>query len=93
MQSLPFSAARAQLSEALRGLEAGDAPMMISRRGQAAGVLMSMAQYRQLSGAGAGFSERLKAWRDQYLREADASAEADSLAELRQPDAGRDFEW
>ncbi len=93
MQSLPFSAARAQLSEALRSLEAGDAPMMISRRGQAAGVLMSVAQYRQLSGAGAGFSERLKAWRDQYLREADASAEADSLAELRQPDAGRDFEW
>ena len=81
MQSLPFSAARAQLSEALRSLEAGDAPMMISRRGQAAGVLMSVAQYR------------LKAWRDQYLREADASAEADSLAELRQPDAGRDFEW
>jgi prevent-host-death family protein len=93
MQSLPFSAARAQLSEALRSLEAGDAPMVISRRGQAAGVLMSMAQYRQLSGTGAGFSERLTAWRNQYLREADASAEADPFVGLRQPDAGRDFAW
>jgi prevent-host-death family protein len=99
MQTWPFSAVRAQLSDALRSVEAGDAPMLISRRGQAAGVLMSVAQYRQLSGAGDGFAGRLAAWRNQYLCEVDAPAEGDSptevdpFANLRQPDAGRDFAW
>lgn len=92
MQSIPFSEARAQLADVLRGVEAGDAPLVISRRGQASGVLMSFAQYQQLSGEGLGFSDRLDGWRAKYLAP-DVADDANPFDGVRQPDDVRDFTW
>ncbi|WP_454739710.1 type II toxin-antitoxin system Phd/YefM family antitoxin [Cupriavidus necator] len=89
MQSIPFSEARAHLADALRGVEVAQEPLMISRRGQAAGVLMSWSQYRQLVGSSSGFSARLTEWRQRYVTE----DESDAFAQLRQPDGGREFSW
>lgn len=93
MQTLPFSEVRAQLADALRGVEAGE-PVVISRRGQAAGVLMSFAQYQQLGG-GTGFADQLARWRLEYAPDADmgVASEADPFEGVRQADAGRDFAW
>lgn len=93
MQTIPFSEARAQLADVLRGVESGDEPLMISRRGQASGVLMSVAQYQQLSGEAQGFAERLQAWRANWLDAAGVTGDADPFADIRQTDAGRDFAW
>jgi len=93
MQTIPFSEARAQLADVLRGVESGDEPLMISRRGQASGVLMSVAQYQQLSGESQGFADRLQAWRSNWLEAAMATDDTDPFAEIRQTDAGRDFRW
>ncbi len=93
MQALPFSEARAQLVEALRSVEAGNEPVLISRRGQAAGVLMSLAQYRQLGGGDSGFVARLQRWRDEHLAEAGDADERDPFEGLRQTESGRDFSW
>jgi len=59
MHSLPFTEARAHLADTLREVEATGTPVLISRRGQTAGVLMSWAQYRRLQSGTAGFSARL----------------------------------
>ncbi|WP_354681805.1 type II toxin-antitoxin system Phd/YefM family antitoxin [Cupriavidus necator] len=90
MQTIPFSEARAHLADALRGVEVSQEPLMISRRGQAAGVLMSWSQYRQLVGSSSGFSARLAEWRKSYAAEED---EGDPFEQLRQPDGGREFSW
>ena len=98
MRTIPFSEARAQLADVLRGVEAGDSPMVISRRGQASGVLMSFAQYQQLSGEGQGFGDRLDGWRAKYLAldlpGGDTTpVDADPFDGVRQPDDARDFAW
>ena len=93
MQTIPFSEARAQLADVLRGVESGDEPLMISRRGQASGVLMSVAHYQQLSGEAQGFLDRLQVWRANWLDAADVSGKDDPFADIRQKDAGRDFAW
>lgn len=96
MQTLPFSEARAHLANALRSVEAGNEPFSISRRGHVAGVLMSFEQYQRLSGGATGFAERLGHWRTMYLAHlaSDAAApEDDPFANVRQPDAGREFSW
>ncbi|MCY1204520.1 Antitoxin type II toxin-antitoxin system, type II toxin-antitoxin system [compost metagenome] len=90
MQTIPFSEARAHLADALRGVEVAQEPLMISRRGHAAGVLMSWSQYRQLVGTSSGFSARLAEWRQQHVAGED---ESDPFAQLRQPDGGREFSW
>lgn len=92
MQFIPFSEARAQLANVLREVEAGDAPMVISRRGQASGVLMSYAQYQHLSGENIGFADRLLSWRAKYLV-AGVSDEADPFDGVRQSEDVRDFTW
>ena len=93
MQTIPFSEARAQLADVLRGVESGDEPLVISRRGQASGVLMSVAQYQQLSGEAQGFAERVQVWRSNWLDAAGTTKDSDPFAGVRQTDAGRDFTW
>ena len=104
MQTLPFSEARAQLAEVLRGIEAGEAPVLISRRGHASGVLMSVARYQQLSGAGGSVVDCLQNWRANHLAQTLESAEpagpgeaaagqADPFEGVRQADVPRPFAW
>jgi prevent-host-death family protein len=90
MQTMPFSQARAHLAEALRGVELAQEPLLISRRGQAAGVLMSLANYQQLAGSSGGFSARLADWRAQYSQALD---ESNDFTSPRDPIEGRDFSW
>jgi len=90
MQTMPFSQARAHLAEALRGVELAQEPLLISRRGQAAGVLMSLAHYQQLAGSSAGFSARLADWRAQYSQALD---ESNAFTSPRDLSEGRDFSW
>lgn len=93
MQILPFSEARAQLANALRSVEAGNAPFSISRRGQVAGVLMSFEQYQRMSGAATGFAEKLSRWRTEQLTTPEGLPADDPFADLRQKDSGREFSW
>lgn len=99
MQTLAFSEVRAQLADALRSVEAGDEPVLISRHGQAAGVLMSFQQYQHLSGAGLGFAAQLQRWRGTYLAqvagegEGEASAHFNPFDGVRQTDEARKFAW
>ncbi len=91
MNQIPFSKARANLADTLRSVEAGTEPALISRRGEPAAVLMSLAQYRRLSGASQDFAGRLDGWRQRYLT-ADAAAD-DPWADVRDPSPGREVAW
>lgn len=92
MHTLPLTDVRAHLADTLRDAEARREPVVISRRGQAAGVLMSWDHYRQLAAAHGGFAARLQRWRDEHA--ADMHDEADDpFANLRDASPGRDFEW
>ncbi|HEY5579660.1 MAG TPA: type II toxin-antitoxin system Phd/YefM family antitoxin [Rhodoferax sp.] len=93
MQTLPFSEARARLADVLRRVEAGPEPVLISRRGAAAGVLMSFEQYQSLGGAATGFAARLKRWRAEYLAAGHGSAEKDPFEDVRQNETTREFSW
>lgn len=90
MQSMPFSEVRANLAETLLRVETSQEPLLISRRGEAAGVLLSPVQYQQLAGAPADFASRLSQWRAQYQPTIDV---ADPFAYVRAKDNGRDFSW
>ncbi|WP_459570365.1 type II toxin-antitoxin system Phd/YefM family antitoxin [Cupriavidus sp. 8B] len=90
MQTIPFSEARAHLADALRDVEREQEPLLISRRGQAAAVLMSWAQYRQLAGSSYGFLARLMEWRKEHVQLED---EVGPFDDLRQAGGGRDFTW
>ena len=91
MQSIPFSAARAHLAETLHQIEEANTPLMISRRGQGAGVLMSVAQYRQLVAPSQSFSARLANWRATQIDGTDDAP--DEFESLRDRSSGRDFSW
>lgn len=92
MQSIPFSEARAHLASTLQKVEAGNEPVLISRRGHATGVLMSLQQFRQLSAPATSFSARLTQWRGEHL--ADVTAAADlPFDDVRDSSTGRDFAW
>lgn len=101
MQSIPFSEVRAHLADTLREVETAQEPLLISRRGETAGVLMSWSQYRQLSAARRGFGARLQQWRAECLplslpsdADADAAApDADPFTNLRDPSPGRTLDW
>lgn len=60
---------------------------------QASGVLMSFAQYQQLSGEGLGFADRLEGWRTKYLASDMPSDDANPFDGVRQSDDARDFAW
>ncbi len=93
MNSIPYSEVRAHLAETLKQLAGREEPVCISRRGEPAAVLMSMAQYQRLTaGAGKGVLSALGAWRKRnavYL--ATPQAQADPFLNLRDasPDGGR----
>ncbi len=93
MNSIPFSEARAHLAEALRGVELRQEPLVISRRGQAAGLLVPMAHYAKLTGAEMDFTARLSQWRTENGLSAAPDADADALTPARDPSPGRDFAW
>lgn len=90
MQAIPFTEARAHLADVLHRVEETREPLLISRRGQGAAVLMSLAQYQQLTGSPADFLERLAHWRaDNEL----FTEEEDPFANLRSQEEGRSFSW
>lgn len=91
MQHIPLSQARANLADTLRSVEVGNEPAMISRRGEPAAVLMSLAQYRRLSGAAQDFAGLLDGWRQHYLKD-DVAAD-DPWAGVRDPSPGREAAW
>ena len=97
METLPYSEVRAHLAETLKKLEAREEPVYISRRGELAGVLLSVAQYRRLVGGESGFGEALRAWRERHADDlaneaADGSYE-DPWADVRDRRPTRFFEW
>lgn len=96
MHTIPFSEARAHLAEALSTLDQGGEPVLISRRGQAAAVLMSVAQYQRLLAHGDGPAARLRAWRAENADAlaADAAAhEPDPWADVRDRRPTRAVDW
>ena len=64
--TIPFSDLRARLAETLRAIEQANEPVFISRRGEPAAVLMSVAQYRRLTAQADGPLARLAAWRARH---------------------------
>ena len=97
METLPYSEVRAHLAETLKRLEAREEPVYISRRGELAGVLLSVEQYRRLAGGEAGFGEALRAWRERHAadlaREAAEGTYEDPWADVRDPQPPRPFTW
>lgn len=97
MQILPFSQARAHLAEALRKMELAQEPVLISRRGQAAGVLLPVAQYQRLTGSAVGeaqgFAARLAQWRTQHATEEETTGDDALLSPERDQSPGREFSW
>jgi prevent-host-death family protein len=90
MQTMPFSSARAHFAEVLLGVENAQEPVLISRRGKAAGVIMSLAQYQALAGAPQSFAHRLAQWRVDYANEIN---DVDPFSQIREQSEGRAFSW
>lgn len=94
MDSIPYSEVRANLAETLKRLEVREEPVYISRRGQPAGVLMSVAQYERLKYQSDSPVARWLAWRAQYAKEwADETEEADPWADVRDRTPPRPVTW
>lgn len=94
MHTIPFSEARAHLAEALSSLDQGGEPLLISRRGQAAAVLMSVAQYQRLVTQGDGPAARLQAWRSGHAQAMAAEQDApDPWADVRDRRPTRNVDW
>nr|WP_186329937.1 type II toxin-antitoxin system Phd/YefM family antitoxin [Variovorax boronicumulans] len=94
MHTIPFSEARAHLAEALSSLDQGGEPVLISRRGEAAAVLMSVAQYQRLVAQGDGPAARLQAWRAEHADLFAAEPESDDpWAEVRDRRPTRSVDW
>lgn len=95
MDSIPYSQMRAHLAETLKQLQVREEPVFISRRGEPAAVLMSVAQYRRLQGGQKDFFSALVAWRERYATELEETARsgisADPFADVRDrsEDGGR----
>lgn len=95
MQSIPFTEIRARLADALSRVESSGQPLLISRRGQTAGVLMSHRHYRALDGAANGFAARLARWRAECLPDGEAPPgdDEDPFADVRDRAPARPFDW
>lgn len=70
MQTIPFNELRAHLAQTLREVEAARDPVVISRRGKAAAVLMSWEQYRRLTDPPFDLGAALDAWRAAHAPQA-----------------------
>ena len=99
MDSIPYSELRANLADTIKRLEIREEPIFISRRGEPAAVLMSVAQYQRLQGGQGGFGQALLAWRERHAAALGAESNEDwgdpfSDARDRSPDGGRPpFDW
>lgn len=94
MHTIPFSEARAHLAEALSTLDQGGEPVMISRRGQASAVLMSVAQYQRLVAQGDGAAARLREWRADHADDlTDGTDASDPWADVRDRRPTRAVDW
>lgn len=97
LDSIPYSELRAHLAETLERLEVRDEPIYISRRGEPAGVLLSVAQYRRLSGDDLGFGDALAAWRQRHAEtlaaDAGAGDDAEPFADVRDRQPARAVTW
>jgi prevent-host-death family protein len=93
MQTIPFSQARAQLASTLQQVTQSGEPTTISRRGQSAAVVMSIAQYERMSGGAENFSNRLAAWRAVHIGENSVAVDDDPWAQVRDLSPGREFAW
>ncbi len=90
MPTLPLTDVRARLADTLREAETAQEPVVISRRGQPAGVLMSWTQYRRLAAEHGGFAARLQRWRAEHVG---VEAGDDPFAGVRDACPGRDVDW
>jgi prevent-host-death family protein len=96
MQTIPFSEVRARLADTLRVLAHSEEPVFISRRGEPAAVLLSVAQYQRLTGTPVQTPwAALQAWRTRHAIQTQPADEADPFADVRDRslDGGRDFAW
>lgn len=94
MVSIPYSEVRAHLAETLKQLELQEDSVYISRRGEPAGVLMSVAQYERLVNQSEGPAGRLAAWRAKYTQERHAGKdEPDPWADVRNRLPTRPVTW
>lgn len=86
MQTIPFNELRAHLAQTLREVEATREPVVISRRGKAAAVLMSWAQYERLREPEFDLGAALDAWRAGAAAGAAESDDDDPWAAVRDAD-------
>ncbi|CAD5371739.1 Antitoxin [Rubrivivax sp. A210] len=94
MDSIPYSEVRAHLAETLKKLEVREEPVYISRRGEPAGVLMSVAQYQRLQSKADGPFARWLEWRTQHAKEFEAwKDEPDPWADVRDRTPPRPVTW
>lgn len=94
MQTIAFSEVRANLAEALGDLDVRGEPVVISRRGRAAAVLMSVTQYESLLSRSDGPAARLKAWHEQHAAELQAlDGGADPFSDVRSRADDRPVTW
>jgi len=94
MDSIPYSEVRAHLAETLKQLEVREEPVYISRRGQPAGVLMSVAQFERLQTQSSGPVARWLAWRNKHAQDLeDWKDEADPWADVRDRTPSRAVDW
>lgn len=75
MQTIPFNELRAHLAQVLDAVEAGQEPVVISRRGKAAAVLVSCAQYERLDRPGFDLTLAIDAWRAAHRPDAQGGSD------------------
>lgn len=90
MNSISFTQARAHLADLIDQSKQGET-VIISQRGHATAVLLSVPEYQKLTGTHLSFTEKLNAWRQQYQHE--LSSLADEFQPERDQEQGRDFSW
>lgn len=94
MDSVPYSEVRAHLAETLKQLELREEPIYISRRGEPAAVLMSVAQFERLQNRSDGPAARMLAWRARHAQELEAwKHEPDPWADVRDRRPSRPVTW
>ena len=79
--------ARRELPQLLREVEDG-AQVQITRRGEPVAVLISLQEYRRLSGRGGGFLEAYQAW-EADTEPADRALPEDYFDQIRDRSPGR----
>lgn len=89
MTSIPFTQARANLSDLIDQSNHGET-VFISQRGQTTAVLLSVPEYQKLNGEKLNLMQKFDAWREEFSNELEDS---NDFSPERDQSAGRDFEW